>query len=218
MRFLLGSCYWKMNTEDSDKDYRDYIFPSNDRLFNAEIVSIQRLETIDGEKCDIELKDVRLILKELKKGSLKTFEVFYNRPLDELDVREKELWDFIEDNRDKLFEEVKYEFMCSVLGEGISRLDKLDNKLDGKQIAHLQKLLWLLTLSYNCGNPFHIILSDIFTDKLLQTRLNPTEDLLSGIKSGFDFFKRIDLKRYRIEDKPTLRELEGLIFDLIFFR
>ena len=218
MRFLLGSCYWKMNTEDSDKDYRDYIFPSNDRLFNAEIVSIQRLKTIDGEKCDIELKDVRLILKELKKGSLKTFEVFYNRPLDELDVREKELWDFIKDNRDKLFEEVKYEFMCSVLGEGISRLDKLDNKLDGKQIAHLQKLLWLLTLSYNCGNPFHIILSDIFTDKLLQTRLNPTEDLLSGIKSGFDFFKRIDLKRYRIEDKPTLRELEGLIFDLIFFR
>ena len=218
MRFLLGSNFWKMNVENSDKDYRDYVFPSRDDLFNAKVISVQRKMNIDGVECDVELKDIRLILKELRKGSLKIFEVFYSKPLDELSIRERPIWEFIENNKDELFQEVKYEFMKSVLGEGVNRLTKLKNEFEGKQLAHAQKLLWLLTLSHNCDNPFDIILGKTFTDKLLETRLNPTKKLMRDIENGFISYKNIDFKRHYREDKPKVDELEKLIKDMVFIQ
>lgn len=216
MIFLLGSHFWKMNTDKSDKDYIEFVFPTREELYKGERVSINRKEEIAGELCDVSYKDIRNIIKETKKGSLVMFECMYSEPVDNLSIREIPVYEFIKANRDNIFEEVKYEFMKSLFGEAKSRIKKMKDELDGKQLAHLQKILWILTLTNNGLNPFHIMLNKTFTDKLLDTRLNPTEELFACIETGLEHLSSYDFSKFAREDKPVLDKLNEIIKTMVF--
>lgn len=212
MKYLLGSHFWGMNTENSDKDYLEFVLPTKEDMFWGKFKSTC-IKDENGN--DINIKDIRLMLKELKKGSLKMFEMMYAPLADDdnnliLETIRKYLWI----NRDKLFVELRIEFMRAVIGESKGRINSLEKNFTGKELAHLQKLYWLMYLTYNYKNPFNIMLSDTNKKTLKKIRINPDKALFETLKEDFKAGYYIDFGESS-KDKPMLKELEKLMINII---
>lgn len=214
MKYLLGSHFWGMNIEESDKDYLEFVLPTKEDLFWGKFKSTC---TKDENGNDVNIKDIRLMLKELKKGSLRIFEMMYAPVADYheqnnliLETIEK----YLQSNRDKLFEELRIEFMRAVIGESKGRINSLEKNFTGKELAHLQKLYWLFYLTHKYKNPFHIMLSATNKQSLKKIRLNPDKALFETLKEDFKFGYYIDFGDPR-KDKPTLEALEVLMIKVI---
>ncbi len=212
MKYLLGSHFWGMDTEESDKDYLEFVLPTKEEMFWGKFRSTQ---TKDEYGNDINIKDIRLMLKEVKKGSLRMFEMMYAPLVDDncnliLETIRKYLWS----NRDKLFKELRIEFMKVIIGESRSRIKLLEKDFNGKELAHLQKLYWLLYITYNYKNPFHIMLTDTNKQTLKKIRLNPDKALFETLKEDFKFGYYIDFGE-PLEEKPILEELEKLMIKIV---
>lgn len=214
MKYLLGSHFWGMNIEDSDKDYLEFVLPTKEDLFWGKFKSTC---TKDENGNDVNIKDIRLILKELKKGSLRMFEMMYAPVVDyheENNLILKTIEKYLQSNRDKLFEELRIEFMRAVIGESKGRINSLEKNFTGKELAHLQKLYWLLYLTHKYKNPFHIMLSDTNKQTLKKIRLNSDKTLFETLKEEFKFGYYIDFGK-PIDDKPVLNELENMMITII---
>lgn len=212
MRFLLGSHFWYMNIESSDKDYVEYVYPSKEDLFNCKMISKQ---IKDKQYNDIVIKDIRMLLKEIKKGSLRAFEVLYSNPIDELNNKDKIIYGYLYLNRDLLLEELRVELMKNVIGEGRGRIKILNKNITGKELAHLQKLYWIMDFIYNKQNPFKIVLEEKYTKRLRDIRKDPKEQLFFDLKKKIYKYENIKLGE-SLKDKPKLNELENLIKNIIF--
>ena len=76
MKYLLGSKFWKMNIDSSDNDYLQFVFPTKEDLFKGKFKS----ECCKINNDDINIKDIRLLLKELEKSILNIFNLLQNSP------------------------------------------------------------------------------------------------------------------------------------------
>ncbi|MGL5577380.1 MAG: hypothetical protein ACRDCW_17720, partial [Sarcina sp.] len=124
MKFLMGSHYWHLNIETSDNDYIEYITPTKGDLYYGNFTSSQ---SKDKNGDDVNTKDIRLIFKELKKGSLLSFQVLYSSEIeDNIEKEENEILKLIFTQllrqRDNILEEVKEILIKSSTGELIGRV------------------------------------------------------------------------------------------------
>lgn len=212
MKYLLGSHFWGMNTEESDKDYLEFVLPTKEDMFWGKFISTQ---TKDEEGNDINVKDIRLLLKELKKGSLRMFEMMY-APLvdDDNDLRLQSIISYLCRYRDNLFEELRVEFMRAIVGESKGRINSLEKNFTGKELAHLQKLYWLLYTAYNYKNPFHIVTSNKNKEILKQIRVNPDNELFESLKDSLEVFYHMNFGE-PVKEKAVLEEFERMMITII---
>lgn len=218
MKYLLGSHFWGMNVEGSDKDYLQFVLPSKQDLFNGVFTSKQ---AEDDAGNDINIKDVRLILKELRKGSLRIFEMLYSEPIqcdnamysEEDNKKLQCILEYAHEYRNELFNELRIEFMRAVVGESKSRIKQLEKTFDGKQLAHFQKLYWLLYSTYYYQNPFKFINTKLNQNYLKSIRLNPTQEKCKQLKELFEQIERLDFGQ--AEAKVYLPKLEEFMIKTI---
>lgn len=213
MKFLLGSNFWKLNTKDSDNDYMEFVFPTKEDLFKGNFTSKQFK---DNNGDDVNLKDVRMLLKELKKGSVKAFECLYSTEVEfSTDLRFLRLWDFLRDNRDNLFEELTGQFKKACFGELCNRLNRFKSDLSNtKELAHCFKLNYLLSNDNAYKSWFENKAYETGLEFRTCTNLERKKELLEQ----YELLKN-DLSKTKFELKtetPTVDKLEKLLTELCF--
>jgi len=121
--YLTGSYYYHINTELSDKDYIQFVLPTDHDLFYGKFTS---KSIKDDEGNDINIKDIRMLLKELKKGSLRMFEILYSNPIEQINYINvfNSLLKSLDQMRDDIFQEQKGELLKAIQGELTGRYKK----------------------------------------------------------------------------------------------
>lgn len=210
MKYLLGSKFWKMNIDSSDNDYLQFVFPTKEDLFKGKFKS----ECCKINNDDINIKDIRLLLKELKKGSVKIFECLYNNECElSSDVRFTELHNFLTDNRDTLFNEVNYQFKKACYGEFCNRLKIFKSDFSNtKALAHCYKLHFLLTHEEPFKQWFEYeSYNEAIRLRYLQDK-NDKQQLLNYLEEEKN--KLALMKFTTNKDTPTVDKLEQLLMKL----
>ena len=162
---LMGSYYWNINDEKSDKDYIDYIMPTREDLIDGNITSKSAINK-DGD--DYNIKDIRMLINELAKGSLILFQILFNEDLVENKYANKCI-EIARAKKEELFVELKPSLMRSIYGEmqgTANNIRKLENKAENmpldedetrklyKHKANIVKLGLILKMLYDGENPF----------------------------------------------------------------
>lgn len=220
MRYLLGSRFWGLNTESSDKDYVEYLFPTKTDLFNGIMVS-EQFKDKNGN--DVNRKDVRKLLYELRRGAVKSFEVLYSTPVTFNDERFKKLYEFLNENKDLLLEELRVELEKAVVGEMKNRFNEFKNKKNMKAYVNFMKLAYVLDLLLKNRNPFkelpnHKALFDGYRElrslsydeflKLYPNAFKEAEELYNRYY-GYEFC-------LALEEKPQFNNLTKFVEYLVF--
>ena len=156
MKFLMGSNYWNLNIESSDKDYIEYIVPRKYDLYYGNFTSEQ---SKDKNGDDINIKDIRLLFKEIRKGSLISFQVLYSKDLREnIDKEENKILAYIfeelEKYKDEILEEVKPKLLKSCYGNLIGDIKKFEKLKETKKLANIIKFNFIIKTLLENENPF----------------------------------------------------------------
>jgi hypothetical protein len=223
--YLTGSHYYHINTELSDKDYIQFVLPTDHDLFYGKFTS---KSIKDVEDNDINIKDIRMLLKELKKGSLRMFEILYSKPIEQIDYTNvfNSLLKSLNQMRDDIFQEQKGELLKAIQGELTGRYKKFKAERSIKEYVHCSKLIWLFNGIYQGYNPFKLIedldyLATDYLDYLKQIRINCVSFKdLNNYQEKYLYLEKIynQCKNTTIEvvtEKPKLKYLEELIKALV---
>ncbi len=147
MKYLVGSHFWGCATPDSDQDIVEILIPTRSDFWEGRIISNHNV----GESVDISEKDIRQLLKELRKGSVNAFTVLYANQID--NGIEHRAMSLLRRERDCLLEDLHEIIIHQAQGELRSRIKK-ENK-SSKEIAHIYKLcVIILALYQKQSNPF----------------------------------------------------------------
>lgn len=84
---LVGSHNYNLNTKDSDKDYKEFFYPSFDDLYSGEKYS----KSVTGEMEDVEYHDIRKLPDMLWKSNVNFLEVLFSIEVKQYDLLYKEL-------------------------------------------------------------------------------------------------------------------------------
>ena len=226
---LMGSCYWKINNENSDKDFVDYIMPSKEDLYECNLYSKNK---INPEGDDYNVKDIRMLVKELTKGSLVSFQILYSE--DEADnIDANYCLKYARGYRDDLLEELRPNLTRSVYGEfrgdvaKLTRLEKHNMTVDDNGVTeakirktkgNIYKLYWILMLLLAKSNPF---IEWFKTD----TYINHCKDIRSGsveykTEDVLDIAKTVDEMNFPeklpVEKTKYLRYVRAYVKTMIF--
>ena len=226
MTYLIGSSFYNLNTPTSDKDYIQFIFPTREDLFKGNFTSKQ---TKNENGDDVVVKDIRLLLKGLKKGSLQMFEVLYSEPLNKVSSFDGfyVVYNYLRTRRNDLFEEQKGELLKAIQGELINRYKKFQSENTVKGYVNCCKLIWLFYTIGGGQNPFELIMNkDGYTEywfeyyKNLRINHSSFKDIDDYVdrKEGLTNYYN-DIKSCIVEtnkNKPTLGYIEGQIFSEVF--
>ena len=226
MRYLIGSKFYNLNTPTSDKDYIQFVFPTKDDLFKANFTSKQ---TKNENGDDVVVKDIRLLLKGLKKGSLQIFEVLYSEPIEDINKSNFFwLYGYFKLYRNRLFEEQKGELLKAIQGELTNRYKKFQSENTVKGYVNCCKLVYLFyAIHFNSENPFELIMNQdnetkyLFEQyKKLRVNCNSFKDINDYVDRKEQLVKCFnDIKSEIIktnEQKPTLEYIEKQIFSEVF--
>lgn len=165
-RVLVGSHFWGYNIEGSDKDYIEVVIPTKKDLWKGNMLS----KHTTSDEVDVAYKDIRQLIKELKKGSIRTMESLFGEVVDSCDDNFRVL----RVERDFLVEDLRGLLIKQAQGELKSHYEryKLNPKAKGdseKQKIILIKLSLIITALDAGKNPFNHklpILKAIREDKL----------------------------------------------------
>lgn len=221
--YLTGSHFYGLNIESSDKDYIQFVYPTKHDLFYGNFIS-KSIKDENGN--DVNIKDIRLLLKELKKGSLRMFEVLYSEPINDIGLSWYPVIKTLNEIRDKVFEEQKGELLKAIQGELNNRYKSFKSERTIKGYTNCLKLIWLFNGIYQGYNPFKLIedLDYLATDHL---------EYLKQIRINCVSFK--DLNNYQekqlyldkiynrckateievVKDKSTMALLEKFLMQII---
>lgn len=178
MKFLMGSHYWNLNTETSDKDYIEYLVPTKVDLYRGNFMSKQGKDN-DGN--DVNTKDIRLLIKELKKGSLISFQVLYSLKIQEYrKIKDIKLQNFFMElyfNRDELLEELKPKLLRSCYGELLGRYKKVEAERNTKELVNCVKLIFIINQLLSNKNPFKTWFGYAGVDNSEDYRINTLREI-----------------------------------------
>ncbi|MGL5067792.1 MAG: hypothetical protein ACRC6T_08255 [Sarcina sp.] len=180
MKFLMGSYYWNLNIEGSDNDYLEYIVPTKEDLYYGNFTSVQ---SKDENGDDVNVKDIRLLFKELRKGSLISFQVLYSKELKENIDKENNkvlacIFEELEKYRDEVLEEVKPKLIKSCYGELTGRVKKFEKLKETKELANIVKLNFIIKNLLEKEDPFGRWFEDVARINLLkEVRVLDSEDV-----------------------------------------
>lgn len=186
-RFLLGSQNFNMDTDNSDQDWFEFVYPTWEELFKCIVVS----DIVNYNNGQIKIKDIRKIQEMIFKGNFSDLQILFSTNV----VEGGELEEWLLENRDKLMRANIVNIFNSNIGMVMNRLKIFAIKNDGKELAHVYHTLYLLDKFYNNGFKLDTMMSDE-RDLLLEMRHNPksehmelVKDLLVKIESRKDDFK-----------------------------
>lgn len=219
---LMGSHYWNTNNKNSDEDYIDYITPTKEDLYNQNLLS----KSVIGEDKDINYKDIRMLTKELAKGSLISFQVLYSNGSIEDDTANKCL-SYARENKDDLFKELKPYLQKSILGELkgtasniFKERNKLENQIDKKKLnknmANATKLYFLLEILKEDTNPFiEWFKSDKYSQIVLAVKEGRQEFI--SIEDILSYLEGIgDLEKISLDECKTYQKVKNKFIEIIF--
>lgn len=99
IKTLIGSHNYNINDENSDKDYKQFVLPTFDDLYEHKVKS-STVTKMDGD-IDIETKDVRLLVELLKKANPAYLEIMFSKEVT-VHALFQPVWRFIESNREHI--------------------------------------------------------------------------------------------------------------------
>lgn len=147
MKVVLGSRFWGLNNENSDLDTLEIVFPTLDNIFSNKAENKNKKEPYG----DAVIKDFRLILKEIKNGSLKMVEMLLALENAEFgdSYFEEELEYFLKELRKPLIEACMDKVCYGCYCEAGGRLNFLKRKFIGssyinKEVLNINKLLFVI--------------------------------------------------------------------------
>ena len=225
MTCIIGSKFYNLNTPSSDKDYIQFIFPTREDLFKGDFTSKQ-IKNENGD--DVVVKDIRLLLKGLKKGSLQMFEALYSQPIEDINKSNFFwLYGYFKLYRNRLFEEQKGELLKAIQGELTNRYKHFQTENTVKGYVNCCKLIWLFLNIKRGLNPFELIMNqDTDTTSWFEyykdIRINcnsykDVDDYIDRKESLDNHYNDIKSCIIKINEyKPSLEHIEGRIFSEVF--
>ena len=78
MKLLYGSQNFGYNTPQSDKDWMCFVYPTWNDVVNNNVKSV---ETVDEDGCATKIKDIRLIMKMIKKCNFSDLQILYSQEM-----------------------------------------------------------------------------------------------------------------------------------------
>ncbi|MGL4761050.1 MAG: hypothetical protein ACRCWG_06265 [Sarcina sp.] len=223
MKFLMGSHYWNLNIEGSDNDYLEYIVPTKEDLYYGNFTSVQ---SKDENGDDVNVKDIRLLFKELRKGSLISFQVLYSKELKEnIDKEDNKILAYIfeelEKYRDEVLEEVKPKLIKSCYGELTGRVKKFEKLKETKELANIVKLNFIIKTLLENENPFRKWFEDIDRINLLrEVRILESEEVKEKYSSAYEealsYVETLkDMEFGKVKESVRLDYLENILMNQI---
>ena len=98
MSALVGSHNYNLNTETSDKDYKVFVFPTFDDLYNKKEIAKSKV----SNDLDYEVHDIRKLSQLWWKANINFIEVLFSRDVMYYIDRDNDLVQFIEQNDSEL--------------------------------------------------------------------------------------------------------------------
>lgn len=114
LKFLVGSHNYNLNTEESDKDWKVFLYPSFDNLYNN---TYNTRPTTITENEDVETKDIRQMMDLFEKCNPAYFELLYSKESDHSDnMSESKFLNYILKNRDAIIFHNLPKFFSACMG------------------------------------------------------------------------------------------------------
>jgi predicted nucleotidyltransferase len=156
---LVGSHNYNLNREESDRDWKLFVFPTFDDLYNGRMYS----HTITGKTDDVDIHDIRRLSDLLFKSNINFVETLFSQQYAHfvgVNVQ------FLHDNRDRIARmNLPYLFRACI-GMHLNKLRDIDKGTEGTQ--HLVQLYGYDTKqamqSYRVLDFLHRFYDNDFTD------------------------------------------------------
>lgn len=114
LKFLVGSHNYNLNTEESDKDWKVFLYPTFDNLYKG---TYNTRPTIITEDEDVETKDIRQMLDLFYKCNPAYFELLYSKETDHSDnMEDSKFLKYIMRNRDGIIFHNLPKFFSACMG------------------------------------------------------------------------------------------------------
>lgn len=150
--FLQGSQNYSLDTEKSDYDFKCFVLPSFDDVYNKNMVSL----VYETEYGQVEVKDIRLLNELIKKGNITYIEILYSKY--KIIKTNKNIFDI----KDNIVEERKKIIFNTAIGmalqkqKDMTKLTERNSKeieqfgYERKQLHHIARIYFLLKRLVNC--------------------------------------------------------------------
>ena len=131
LKFLVGSHNYNLNTEESDKDWKVFLYPSFDNLYNN---TYNTRPTTITENEDVETKDIRQMMDLFEKCNPAYFELLYSKESDHSDnMSESKFLNYILKNRDAIIFHNLPKFFSACMGTYDQKIKSLLKGTSGTQ-------------------------------------------------------------------------------------
>ncbi len=214
MRYLVGSHFWGSNIPTSDKDYVQIVAPTRVNLWDGNMVSSHVINNNE----DYTFKDIRMLLRELRKGAVNAFTILY-ADLAEGFTYEQDFMKLLKLEADALFDDLKGHIIKQIQGElrGLKiKLECACIKDDEEKIVKLKTTivkLFMIANEINKGNnPFK-------GKKFTILRKIRTEELELDYLEVMTYYSRamaIDADQFPVS-LDLLNIIDDAIMDMIFY-
>ena len=221
---LYGSQNYKLDTKDSDLDYKCVIIPTLDQLVsNSQPVST----TYDFEWGKIDLKDIRVFMETLSKCNPAYLETMFSK----FSLTPCNTFNSIRELTPKLITErasLLARASCGMAMEKFNALchpypsikDKIDKYgYDPKQLHHIWRLR-LIIEKFNRTGQFELVPSERWINTLIGMKTNPMD--LENAKDSAELgmkqcllFRDIIIEKYPIVSNTTKDEMQRLSQEII---
>ena len=231
-RTLVGSHNYNLNTEESDEDYKAFVMPTFEDLYNGKMFSKQ----VVGDEMDCEYHDIRKLPMLLSKANLNYVETLFSHKIQMSDDAHPEHVNIINDilcNKDRIAKmnlSRMYSACNGMFNQKMSMLDKgtkgtehLVEKygFDTKQAQHAFRIVDFIVRYH--GNDF-----TSFGDAIRYSESSPHREFMMDIRNGklskeefVDFMGRYKSRNFDIlkkEIKPLDKdeEMHEMLKDSIY--
>lgn len=158
--------------------------------------------------------DVRLIITLLNKGDLRMLDVMYGKLTEKhIDAELLKIHTYIQNNREILLNDTKMFFLKRIIKKAKYLIESLDEKIDNKKLAELQKLYWIFYVIYR-NESLEIVLTE--TNKKILKEIAKSSicnvDFYINLKNKFEAVYGITLIKSGGEN---LKNLEGFMMKII---
>lgn len=234
---LIGSYNYNLNDNTSDKDYKLFICPSFDDLYNNKIIS----KSINSLKEDVETKDIRLLISLLVKANPAYLEILFSTEVIFYSEKAKTFYLSLINIRESLIKNNLKRFFDSTFGCIMEKnknlfksTDKTQHLFDkfgynNKNNLHIYRLYDLLLKYHNQDyNDFNSCLyyDDINREKMLNIKYNFNKLSIISIKQNvekiIDKVKKLEKYYYLADEKigvnirnANFNYLNNLVYDYI---